>query len=154
MKPERDATVNGCIKKPEVVVFAGPNGSGKSTITSLLRPTTMVYINADEIQQALGCENIEAAKIAEKRREGCVREHQSFCFETVLSTDSNLNLLKQAKQDGFFIRCYYVLTADAQINVARVASRVSAGGHGVPVDKIIGMPSAPLRRTWLSHALL
>ena len=74
----------------------------------------MVYINADEIQQALGCENIEAAKIAEKRREGCVREHQSFCFETVLSTDSgNLNLLKQAKQDGFFIRCYYVLTADA-----------------------------------------
>lgn len=154
MKPERDATVNGCLKKPEVVVFAGPNGSGKSTITSLLRPTTMVYINADEIQQALGCENIEAAKIAEKRREGCVREHQSFCFETVLSTDRNLNLLKQAKQDGFFIRCYYVLTADAQINVARVASRVSAGGHGVPVDKIIGMPSAPLRRTWLSHALL
>lgn len=137
MKPERDATVNGCLKKPEVVVFAGPNGSGKSTITSLLRPTTMVYINADEIQQALGCENIEAAKIAENRREGCVREHQSFCFETVLSTDRNLNLLKQAKQDGFFIRCYYVLTADAQINVARVASRVSAGGHDVPVDKII-----------------
>lgn len=114
-----------------------PMAPEKVRSQGLLRPTTMVYINADEIQQALGCENIEAAKIAENRREGCVREHQSFCFETVLSTDRNLNLLKQAKQDGFFIRCYYVLTADAQINVARVASRVSAGGHGVPVDKII-----------------
>ena len=36
----RDVTVNGCLKKPEVVAFAGPNGSGKSTITNLLRPTT------------------------------------------------------------------------------------------------------------------
>ncbi|WP_431834291.1 ATP-binding cassette domain-containing protein [Dysosmobacter welbionis] len=39
-RPERDVTVNGCLKKPEVVAFAGPNGSGKSTITNLLRPTT------------------------------------------------------------------------------------------------------------------
>ena len=129
--------MSGSNKKPEVVVFAGPNGSGKSTITSLLRPTNMVYINADEIQQVLGCENIEAARIAEGRREKCVKTRQSFCFETVLSTDRNLNLLKRAKENGFFIRCYYVLTADPQINVARVASRVSAGGHDVPADKII-----------------
>ena len=129
--------MSGSNKKPEVVVFAVPNGSGKSTITNLLRPTNMVYINADEIQQVLGCENIEAARIAEGRREKCVKTRQSFCFETVLSTDRNLNLLKRAKENGFFIRCYYVLTADPQINVARVASRVSAGGHDVPADKII-----------------
>ena len=124
-------------KKPEVVVFAGPNGSGKSTITNLLRPVNMPYINADEIQQALGCDNMKAAKIAEERREACLKEHRDFCFETVLSTDRNLNLLKRASQDGFFIRCDYVLTADPQINVARGASRVSAGGHDVPIDKII-----------------
>ena len=53
------------------------------------------------------------------------------------NTPRNLNLLRRAKQENFFIRCYYVLTADAQINVARVASRVSAGGHDVPVEKII-----------------
>ena len=66
-------------KKPEVVVFAGPNGSGKSTITNLLRPVNMPYINADEIQQALGCDNMKAAKIAEERREACLKEHQDFC---------------------------------------------------------------------------
>lgn len=129
--------MSGKAKKPEIVVFAGPNGSGKSTIGNLLRPTNMVYINADDIQQALGCDNLEAAKIAEQRREECVKSHQNFCFETVLSTDRNLNLLKRAAAEGFFIRCYYVLTVDPQINVFRVATRVVAGGHNVPVDKII-----------------
>lgn len=128
---------NEKIKKPEVIVFAGPNGSGKSTITNLLRPPTVPYINADEIQRILECDNMEAAKIAEKRREECLAKRKSFCFETVLSTDRNLKLLQRAKEAGFFIRCYYVLTADPQINVARVASRVSAGGHDVPIEKII-----------------
>lgn len=123
-------------KKPEIVVFAGPNGSGKSTITEMLRPVNMVYINADEIQKALGCSNMDAAKIAEQRREEQLKKKESFCFETVLSTDRNLKLLKRAKESGFFIRCYYVLTADPNINVARVNSRVSAGGHDVPVEKI------------------
>ena len=128
---------NEQIKKPEIIVFAGPNGSGKSTITNLLRPPMVPYVNADEIQRVLACDNMAAAKIAEKRREEYLVQHKSFCFETVLSTDRNLNLLQRAKDAGFFIRCYYVLTADPQINIARVASRVSAGGHDVPVEKII-----------------
>ena len=134
---------NKSIKKPEIVVFAGPNGSGKSTITNLLRPPMLPYINADEIQRVLDCDNMEAAKIAENRREECLEKCKGFCFETVLSTDRNLKLLKRAKDAGFFIRCYYVLTADPQINVARVASRVSAGGHDVPTDKIISPCSIP-----------
>ena len=118
-------------------MFAGPNGSGKSTITALLRPAAMVYINADEIQRVLGCDNLQAALMAERRREDQLQKKESFCFETVMSTGRNLNLLKRAREAGFFIRCYYILTADPQINVARVISRVSAGGHDVPVDKII-----------------
>ena len=111
--------------------------SNKSTITDLLRPPMLPYVNADEIQRVLDCDNMEAAKIAEKRREDYLDKHKGFCFETVLSTDRNLKLLKRAKDAGFFVRCYYVLTADPQINVARVASRVSAGGHDVPTEKII-----------------
>ena len=81
---------NKPIKKPEIVVFAGPNGSGKSTITDLLRPPMLPYVNADEIQRVLDCDNMEAAKIAEKRREDYLDKHKGFCFETVLSTDRNL----------------------------------------------------------------
>lgn len=75
---------NEQIKKQEIIVFAGPNGSGKSTITDLLRPPMMTYIKADEIQRVLDCDNMEAAKLAEKRREECLAKRKSFCFETVL----------------------------------------------------------------------
>ena len=123
-------------KRPEIVVFAGPNGSGKSTFTSLLRPC-IDYINADEIKKNLKCSDIEAAQIAEKQREEHLRNGEEFCFETVMSTERNINLLKRAKEKGYFIRCYYVLTADPIINVYRVKSRVATGGHDVPEEKII-----------------
>ena len=128
--------MSGASKKPEIIVFAGPNGSGKSTITSQLRPPSMPYVNADDIQKVLCCINLEAAQKAEALRESLLAARSDFCFETVLSTDRNLKLLARAKESGYFIRCYYVLTADPEINVARVASRVSDGGHDVPPEKI------------------
>ena len=128
--------VNEFQKKPEIVVFAGPNGSGKGTFTQLLKPP-MDYINADEIKKYLKCSDLEAAQIAEKQREEHMEQMREFCFETVLSTERNLKLLKRAKEKGYFIRCYYILTADPMINVWRVKARVESGGHDVPEDKII-----------------
>ena len=123
-------------KLPEIIVFAGPNGSGKSTITRLAK-IIEPYINADDIKRTNHCTDLEAAQMAEAMREKYIKEHKSFTFETVLSTDRNLKLLKKAKAGGYFIRCIYVLTCDPNINVARVKSRESQGGHGVPEDKII-----------------
>ena len=128
--------MNDVNKKPEIVVFAGPNGSGKSTFTELLRPL-FDYINADEIKKNLRCGDLEAAKLAEAQREEHLAKGQNFCFETVLSTRRNLDLLKRAKQKGYFIRCYYVLTMNPLINVYRIKSRVLLGGHDVPKDKIL-----------------
>ena len=128
--------MNDVNKKPEIVVFAGPNGSGKSTFTELLRPL-FDYINADEIKKNLRCGDLEAAKLAEAQREEHLAKGHNFCFETVLSTRRNLDLLKRAKQKGYFIRCYYVLTMNPLINVYRIKSRVLLGGHDVPKDKIL-----------------
>ncbi len=97
----------------------------------------MDYINADDIQMAMKCSAIEAAQEAERQREEHLENNKDFCFETVMSTERNLNLLKRAKEKGYFIRCYYILTADPEINVHRVRSRVEEGGHDVPYDKII-----------------
>ena len=115
---ERDGTVKETWKKPEIVVFAGPNGSGKSTFTELLKPP-IDYINADEIKKSLKCSDIEAAQLAEKQREKHLEQMEEFCFETVLSTERNLDLLKRAKEKGYFIRCYYILTVDPAINIYR-----------------------------------
>ena len=95
---------------PEVMVFAGPNGSGKSTITGMAK-TVGVYINADDIKRSSLCTDIEAAVKAEELRESMLRDKADFTFETVLSTDRNLNLLKRAKENGYFVRGIYVLTA-------------------------------------------
>lgn len=128
--------MNELQKRPEIVVFAGPNGSGKSTFTELLKPP-IDYINADEIKKNLKCSDIDAARLAEKQREDHLSNMEEFCFETVMSTERNLNLLRRAKEKGYFIRCYYILTADPGINVYRVKSRVESGGHDVPEDKIV-----------------
>ena len=120
---------------PEVIVFAGPNGSGKSTITRMAK-TVGLYINADDIKKASLCSDMEAALRAEKLREDAVENKEDFTFETVLSTDRNLKLLRKAKNNGYFIRCIYILTADPEINMTRIKIRVASGGHGVPEEKI------------------
>lgn len=95
------------------------------------------YINADDIKKATHCSDMEAAVEADRIRNFLIDKKQSFTFETVLSTDRNLKLLQRAMDNGYFIRCIYVLTADPKINVNRVAVRTAFGGHSVPKDKII-----------------
>ena len=108
---------NNHVKLPEVMVFAGPNGSGKSTIT---RMATIVgeYINADDIKKTILCSDLEAAVKAEELREKMIKEKMDFTFETVLSTDRNLNLLRKARENGYFVRGIYVLTNNPGVNVA------------------------------------
>ena len=121
--------------KPKVLVFAGPNGSGKSSITESY-DIEGLYINADDIKKKRQCTDIEAATEAEHLREDCLQRKVSFTFETVLSTRRNLELLIRAKQLGYHISSVFVITADPEINVFRVKSRVYAGGHDVPEEKI------------------
>ncbi len=121
--------------KPRLLVFAGPNGSGKSTVTKGL-PIVGLYVNADEIKRIAGCTDLEAAQEAEKLRHTLLAGRKDFTFETVLSTDRNLALLRQAKEAGYEICAVFVLTKDCAINVERVKARVRAGGHDVPEDKI------------------
>ncbi len=124
------------LRKPELIVFAGPNGSGKSTITKMAK-VIEPYINADDIKRTILCTNLEAAEIAGKLRYEAISKGIGFTFETVLSTTRNLELIEYAKSQGYFIRCIYVLTDNPSVNIARVMTRVAAGGHDVPVDKIV-----------------
>lgn len=120
---------------PEVMAIAGPNGSGKTTVTSLTQ-VRGTYVNADDIKRATHCTDIEAAVRAEGLREDLLAKGESFTFETVLSTPRNLELLRRARECGYFVRCIYVLTASPDINVARVRAREMSGGHGVPEEKV------------------
>ena len=93
--------------KPTIMVFAGPNGSGKSTITKYVE-VIPPYINADDVKRSNQGSDLEAAVKAEELREKALSENSNFTFETVLSTGRNLNLLKKAKKQGYFINCIYI----------------------------------------------
>lgn len=124
------------IKKPMILVLAGPNGSGKSTITQYFEKIG-TYTNADDVVAATGMSNEEAARLVDKKRYDSIVEKQDFTFETVLSSKYKLDILQKAKEEGYFIKCVFVLTVDPLINVARVKTRVASGGHDVDRNKII-----------------
>jgi len=123
-------------KKPMVLVMAGPNGSGKSSITQYFEKVG-TYTNADDIVNATGMDNMEAAKLVDKMRYEAIAEKRDFTFETVMSSEYKLELLRRAKEAGYFIKCIFVLTVNPMINVSRVETRVAAGGHDVDKDKIV-----------------
>lgn len=121
---------------PQILVFAGPNGSGKSTVTRGFQ-VVGEYINADEIKKRENCDDLTAAKTATAIREYLIEQRKSFTFETVLSSERNVELLRKARDAGYRVKLVFVLTSDVNINISRVEQRVKKGGHDVPVDKII-----------------
>ncbi len=119
-----------------MLVFAGPNGSGKSTVTAGFNVIGH-YVNADEIQTALGCSPLEAAMAAEATREYLLSERMDFTFETLLSTERNYILMEKAKEKGYLVVCVFILTTDPQINVERVIKRNRWNGNDVPPEKVV-----------------
>jgi predicted ABC-type ATPase len=77
-----------------------------------------------------------ASALSDFIRRSLIKERISFTFETVMSSSDKVKLLAEAHASGYRVYVYYVATADPQINIARVAYRVSQGGHSVPPEKI------------------
>lgn len=134
-------------RRPTLCVVAGPNGSGKTTTTIQLInnewAADSVYINPDNIaQEQFGNWNspssvLEAAKLASELRYKCLNDRVNFVFETVFSSQEKLDFIKQAHNEGYFIRFFYVCTSSPEINIHRVTKRYLDGGHEVPISKII-----------------
>jgi predicted ABC-type ATPase len=77
-----------------------------------------------------------AADIAEFIRQYLLANNLSFTYETVMSHESKIHFLQQAKDCGYRVYLYFVATEDPEINVSRVNVRVTQHGHFVPVNTI------------------
>ena len=132
---------------PLLIVIAGPNGSGKTTITSEVLASEWledaIYINPDIVaQEKFGDWNSpeavrESAIFCEQWREKCLANGESLIFETVMSAPDKIDFIRRAKQAGYFVRIFFISTANPTINASRIARRVMKGGHDVPIPKII-----------------
>lgn len=76
-----------------------------------------------------GMANIDAAILVDKMRYESIEKNEDFTFETVLSSEYKMDILRKAKDEGYFIKCVFVLTIDPDVNVLRIESRVASGGH-------------------------
>jgi predicted ABC-type ATPase len=130
------------LSTPVLYVVAGPNGSGKSTfVHTVLGPATgLPFINADEIAAALwpgdeAAHAYDASRAATEARDQAINDRRSFITETVFSHPSKVALVDQAARAGYRVELHVMLIPE-EVAVARVAYRVSAGGHTVPPDKI------------------
>jgi len=77
-----------------------------------------------------------SAAIADFIRRQMLVSDSSFSVETVFSHPSKLEFMHEAHEAGFRMYLYFIATANPLINIQRVQSRISAGGHFVPESKI------------------
>jgi len=134
--------------QPLLVVFAGPNGSGKSTFKRMVEngyDFPEKYVNVDEIKKETNCSESEAFRQAANRCESALAHKESFAFETLLAHYTKLNFIKQAKEDGYYVRMFFICLENPFLNVKRVKERVANGGHDIPEENILGLYPKSMR---------
>ena len=124
-------------------MLVGGNGAGKSTFYQLfLKNLGLPFVNAHNLARIAYPEDPEgrsrdAAKLAEGMRKNLLLSGRSFCFETVYSHPSKIDFVAEAKALGYYVVMVMIHLNDTSLNQARVAERVSEGGHSVPDEKVI-----------------
>lgn len=125
------------MSKPSCIILGGPNGSGKSSAYAKLQ-LDGVWINADEIAKELTTTGdgraaaMAAGRAAIRKLADMIATKTSFIYETTLSSQQPVNLMRDAKAAGFSVALYYVALDSVETNVERVKQRVEAGGHDIP----------------------
>ncbi len=127
-------------RRPIVVAVAGPNGAGKTTFFHAhLAASGLRFVNADVLARELDADPYAAAAVADAVRRELVRQGESFVFETVFSEPSGAKLafLKDAAAAGYSVVLCFIGVSGPDVCDARVAMRVSQGGHDVPSAKLV-----------------
>lgn len=132
---------------PIIIILVGPNGAGKSTFYGrYLKPINLPFINADVLAKTLidsgapAGEETErlAADLAEKKRQGMIANGESFITETVFSdpVQAKVKALREAQNAGYTVILIFLCVDSAELTALRVETRVAAGGHNVPRERI------------------
>ena len=134
-------------------VIAGCNGAGKTTASFTVLPEMLgcrEFVNADEIAKGLSPFNpegvaIQAGRLMIDRIIHLLKEGETFAFETTLATRSYVKLIQRAQKRGYFVTLLFFSLSSPEQAVARVAKRVSQGGHNIPTDVILRRYDAGLQ---------
>ena len=117
-------------------ILGGPNGSGKSSIFEALNAPGE-FVNADVYARRVAPDNPEGASLAAgkavlRRLDELIANREDFVYETTLSSNQAIALMRNARQADYQVGLVFVALATADLNVLRVADRVKKGGHAIP----------------------
>ncbi len=137
---------------PCFYLIAGPNGSGKTTFAMTFLPRyarTYEFLNADLIAKGLSPLRPEAAaisayKIVLKEMDRLAAALVNFAAETTLTGKGYIERVRRFTDLGYHCHLYF-LWLPLPLAIERVADRVRAGGHAVPVNVIVRRHEAGLR---------
>jgi predicted ABC-type ATPase len=122
-------------ERPQLWILVGGDGAGKSTDHRLaLKPLGLPCVNADGLARIVFAEapeahSDEAAQLAERQRHQLLEQGVSFCFETVYSHPSKIDFSARAKALAYPVIMVLIHLESPGLNQARIAGRVSEGGH-------------------------
>lgn len=149
------------VERPAAVLLAGPNGAGKTTASSLLLGSSVPFLNSDLIAAKLRSsgQSGTAVDVAAGRQllaelAARVARRQSFCVETNLAGRGWVHHIEEWRDVGYRVTLQFLALIDADTAVARVAQRVSQGGHGVPEEVIRRRYHAGLRQLFATYMAL
>src|SRR5947208_2700007 len=120
---------------PTLYIIAGPNGVGKTTFADRYLPNEakqLEFVNADLIARGLSpydpeSVSIEAGRIALKRIRELVEHRIGFTWETTMSGKTALSWLRQARDNGYSLKTYFLWVRDPGTTIRRIRQRVSEG---------------------------
>lgn len=126
-------------RRPVLVALAGPDGAGKTTFNHVhLEPCGLRFLNPALVARELHLDPGNAAAAVIALRQMLMQQRESFVLETVFSDPvvDKINFLKAAAESGYTVVLCFIGVASARTSEARVAMRVSQGGHDVPSVKL------------------
>ncbi len=121
--------------RPTLYVLAGADGAGKSVLFRdvLALRLSVPFLNPEAVSRSdvdeLGLERPQKpAMVADARRQEYLRRGQSFATESSFSHRSKVELVRQAKADGWRVVLYHVSVQTPELAARRVASALGEGG--------------------------
>ena len=126
--------------RKRILVIAGPNGAGKTTFATEFLPNEadcQVFVNADLIAAGLSPFRsdhaaVQAARLMLRQIDEHARRGRSFAFETTLSGRRHARRIPLWQERGYRVKLFFLRLPTPEVAIARVAQRVSEGGHDVP----------------------
>ncbi len=120
-------------------IIGGVNGAGKSSLTGVLKNSKNdlgVIVDVDKITAKLGRGAIEGGKAAIAAIDDCLSKGISFTQETTLSGFRVERTAQIAREQGYYIRLFYVGLDTLDESIKRIRNRVEKGGHDIPKDDV------------------